>query len=170
MEKLAQAGAAAAIAERTPLQWVRTALGTGVAGGGGLATGYVRPGDPEHRGFSAQTQGLGSAAGGAAGLLGGYRLADMLRAGRKGIGPGALNLLLPLVTGTIGAGAGGMAGHAVAKARYEGNELWRWLTGQPQYEEVRSDRVKKSLMALAAMAGLAGAGAAGYSMYDRFKE
>jgi hypothetical protein len=157
--------AVAAAAERTPFQWVRTALGAGIAGGGGLAAGLINPGDPEHRAFSGQMQGLGSAVGGGAGILGGYRLADMLRGGRSGLGAGAANLALPFLMGVAGAGAGSMGGHALAKTRYEGNELWRWLAGRPRYEEQRRDAMKRRLMTLAAMAGVAGAGYAGYSMY-----
>lgn len=175
MEKLAAApGLSASLASRTPLEMARLLGATGIGYGIGTATGLWNPGDPAHRTFSSQAQGVGTAAGAGLGGMTGFHLADQLQqsaaGGKKGWTGFALRAILPFIMGSAGGWLGGHAGHTAAKARYEGNTLWEKATGQPTYDDRRRERIKNALKALAVTGGLAGAGYGAYRAYQYNKE
>ena len=168
------ASIADSLTKRTPWQALRLAGSGAIGYGAGMGTGLWNPGDPEHRTFSGQMQGLGGAIGAGAGGMTGYHIADQLAEsveGSKGNWRNAaLRFILPLVLGSAGAAAGGMAGHTVAGARYTGNTVWEKATGQPTYDERRKEKVKKALGMLAAAGILGGAGYGGYLAYNNNRD
>jgi len=107
------------------LTTARLAGSGGLGYGAGLATGLVHPGDPEHRVFSGQSQGIGAGLGAVAGGMSGYRLADYASQGGKSRATVlALKVILPLILGSTGATIGATAGHSLAAGRQDVRTLW----------------------------------------------